>query len=117
MNWDGLLERKLTYRQFLTWFEWLEMQWNLPTRTDHYLMQIALLLIQAHSADSSSVGLDTLKIKFSEAKKKTVTAEQRAQHMRNVLAVWVGRVGGQVREIGTPQDYEKVFSGEGGGEG
>lgn len=31
----------VSYRQFLVWKKWLSNQWNKPSRTDHYLMQIS----------------------------------------------------------------------------
>lgn len=37
MGWPG----RMTLRQLEAWTEWLEEQWNEPSRTDHYLMQIA----------------------------------------------------------------------------
>lgn len=33
-----------THRQWLVWREWLRRQWNDPSRTDYYLMQLALIL-------------------------------------------------------------------------
>lgn len=31
---------KHTHRQFLTWMVWLKLQWNKPSRSDYYLMQL-----------------------------------------------------------------------------
>lgn len=33
MGWDG----PMTHRQYLTWMEWLDERWNVPTKQDHYL--------------------------------------------------------------------------------
>jgi len=37
MGWCG----PMTHRQFEVWQEWLNQQWNKPSRTDHYLLRIA----------------------------------------------------------------------------
>jgi len=34
--------REHSYRDYLTWMAWLDEQWEMPSRTDHYLMQIAM---------------------------------------------------------------------------
>lgn len=31
-----------THREYLMWMAWRQLEWNRPSRTDHYLMQIAL---------------------------------------------------------------------------
>lgn len=46
----------LTHRQFLTWQEWLGLEWNRPNRADHYSMRVA----QAMSGSK----LDDYKIEF-----------------------------------------------------
>jgi len=37
MGWPG----PLTHRQYRVWAEWDKLQWNEPSRTDHYLMAVA----------------------------------------------------------------------------
>lgn len=39
----------MTDRQFRAWCKWLDMQWDRPSRTDHYLMQIAAALCEGKS--------------------------------------------------------------------
>lgn len=33
--------KSMTHREYLTWLEWLDQQWDEPSRSDYYLMQIA----------------------------------------------------------------------------
>lgn len=71
----------MTHRQFLLWCEWLDEQWNVPNRTDHYLMLLAQL-------QCKGLSLEDFKLKFEEAKERTVqTASQ------NSKMAWLARVG------------------------
>ena len=54
------LSQKLTHRQFLTYHEWLKDQWDRPSRTDYYLMQLTAIVKSA--ASGKSVTLDQCKL-------------------------------------------------------
>lgn len=56
LGWPG----PVTYRQYLVWMEWLRRQWNEPSRSDHYAMQVGA--IQAGEKD-----LGKLKLKFGSS--------------------------------------------------
>ncbi|MEM2932493.1 MAG: hypothetical protein QXI61_06600 [Nitrososphaerota archaeon] len=49
---------KITYREYLLWKEWIDNQWNNPSRTDYYLMQIARML------SSRKCSIDDFRLKF-----------------------------------------------------
>jgi hypothetical protein len=73
--------RRVTYREYLAWMEWFELQNASATKLDHYLMQICAILagakhpkqfqIRYKDADVSEAG--------REARKKQVTAEAKAR--------------------------------------
>ena len=58
-----------TERQFRTWIEWLDSQWNEPSLTDHYLMQIATEVRRVLSKNPNDIKLDDFKIEFSKPKR------------------------------------------------
>jgi hypothetical protein len=58
----------VTQRQFLAWGAWLDLQWNEPDRSDHYLMALRAEMQRGYAKDPRSVPkeLDAFKIKFKE---------------------------------------------------
>jgi hypothetical protein len=58
MGWKG----PVTHWQFIVWQVWLEQEWNKPSRTDHYLMQLNATVRGLVSKDRTS--LSDLQIKF-----------------------------------------------------
>lgn len=59
--WQECMKR-VSHRDFKTWLIWEREQWNEPSRTDHYLMQIAQAVYASKSR--SSTVLDKFKIPF-----------------------------------------------------
>lgn len=65
----------MTHRQFDAWQEWLGLQWNLPSRSDHYGMQVAqkleaVLAYLGLSPHKDGVKLDDMKIPFVSSKEQ-----------------------------------------------
>lgn len=60
LGWAG----PLTHRQNLVWQEWRGRQWNEPSLTDHYLMQLSHLLVMVNSTKKSTAKLDDFRLKF-----------------------------------------------------
>lgn len=61
----------MTHRQFEAWREWLFEEWNKPSRTDHYLMQITAEVVRTPGrwwGKLPKVKLDDFRIPFVEAK-------------------------------------------------
>lgn len=56
--------REHTYREYLDWLEWLDQQWNKPTLTHHYLMQIAQEVRRVLAKKPAKILLSHFKIKF-----------------------------------------------------
>lgn len=83
---------KHTNLQHLIWCEWLERQWNRPSRNDYYLMRIAQMVHRANS--KRSLALSNLMIKFSrkgENDRPTMTREQATQIAKSRWLALVGK--------------------------
>jgi hypothetical protein len=68
--------QSMTHREYLTWLAWLEDQWNVPDRTDYYLMQIAGHVAHVMSRKSWQPG--EYQIKF-ESRKQTEETPKKIQ--------------------------------------
>ena len=69
---------------------WLNEQWNVPSRSDHYLMRIAQRITQQWSKKKTS--LKDQRVTFTLAqkdKRPDLTAEERIAHSK---ATWMGGV-------------------------
>lgn len=87
--------RRMTYREFLVWVDWLNEQWNRPSRTDHYLMQIAR---EVFCVLRSRVSLDLFKLPFIikrlEAETTTnIDAKHEADQTALHKSKWLGATG------------------------
>lgn len=58
---------RISHREFLTRLAWIELQWERPSRTDYYLMQIAWAIFQVKSV--KEILLSTFKLPFQAWKK------------------------------------------------
>lgn len=91
LGWEG----PVTNRQHDAWVVWLDMQWELPDRHDHYLMQLHAEVRRLLAKHPQSVKVEDSKIKFTKQDPKTLqrkkwTPEQR---MNVSKAMWFGAVG------------------------
>jgi hypothetical protein len=82
----------MTHRMFLAWQAWLEMQWNKPTKTDHYLMQIAVEVRRVLAKDPRKIKLDDARLEFSKPGDKKKVPEEVAGAM--AMGKWLGSFGG-----------------------
>lgn len=89
MGWPG----PMTHRQFAAWQAWLAEQWNVPSRTDNYLISIAAEIRRGNVKDPARVKFEHLKLKFTlkGEGEKPITREQAAAWAK---ARWVGMLGG-----------------------
>lgn len=55
----------MTHRQFLAWQYWLSQQYNQPSRTDYYLMQVASEILKGRVKDPRKVNIEDFKIPFT----------------------------------------------------
>lgn len=84
MGWPG----KMTHRQFTAWQEWLKSEWNEPSRTDHYLMQLNTTLSQVNAKDPKTVKFHESKLKFRITKPVDPNSPE---GLRVAKQLWIGR--------------------------
>lgn len=65
----------MTHRQFLAWQAWLGGEWDHPSRTDHYLMQIAFGVHRANVKHPERVKFEHMRLKFGEPKPEADTPQ------------------------------------------
>ena len=89
----------MSNRHALMWFRWLHIQWNTPSRSDYYLMQIAAEIRRGNLERGQRVAVDDMKLTFksSNEKQDTTSTGDRAALMKSM---WMGRVGGKVKGWG-----------------
>ena len=58
MGWSG----PMTHRQYAAWIEWLELEWNQPSRDNYYALRIVAEIKRLFSKDAIDLG--ELKIQF-----------------------------------------------------
>lgn len=62
--------RETTHRQYQGWLQYLDEEWNTPTRSDHYLMQIAAEVRRVLAKRPRTIRLKDFFLKFTKAKKQ-----------------------------------------------
>lgn len=80
MGWDG----PLTHRQYECWTQWLNIHaFNHPSRTDHYLMQIATEQRRSYVKNPRGVKLKDFQIKVTQKDNETqASRDVRIQQMK-----------------------------------
>lgn len=80
-----------THRQYLAWMAWLEMQWDRPSRTDWYLMQIAAEVYKKFRKNPAQILVETFKLRFKSSNKAPVkTKAQKEMDAAAAKARWFG---------------------------
>ena len=65
----------LTHRQYLAWQRWLDEQWNEPSRSDYYAMQVAAaVMLKGHEAPED-FRLSNLRIPFEDVREAVAERE------------------------------------------
>lgn len=85
MGWSG----PMTHRQFRAWVEFLREDWNNPSRSDYYQMQVALEVVRSRAGTKSRrLKLNDLKIPFEERSvKKVPTSGPRVVTKEDILRI------------------------------
>lgn len=84
MGWEG----PLTFRQYRIWSRWLDEQWNVPDRSDHYAMQTAWAVSRSNAKDPGCVRMKDFRLRFEREYKKS--PEQAAKWSK---MIWFGALG------------------------
>jgi|TARA_R110002096_G_scaffold55026_9_gene141621 hypothetical protein len=82
--------KTMSHREYRTRLAWLEDQWEQPSRTDNYLMQIALEVARMMSRNKGAYNIGQFLLKFGREKKKVVTEQQAEQSKQS----WLSRIVG-----------------------
>lgn len=83
--------REHTHREYRTWTAWLEKQWSEPSRSDHYLMQIAREIRYVLSKKKMPGTFTMFKIPFGWTKKVKPPTEK--QKVSQAKSRWLGLLG------------------------
>ncbi len=84
---------KTTHREYLAWINWLDEQWNHPSRSDNYQMQTAQVVRQVLHKKPADVKLSHFHIKFT--KEKSQTPEDKERILKQSKSRWFGWVSGK----------------------
>jgi hypothetical protein len=79
--------RTWTYRKYLAVLAWLDHEWNRPSRSDHYAMQIAEWVSRSQDLDSMKIHFDYVEPKPEKPK---LTKEEIVKRSK---ARWAAAVG------------------------
>lgn len=87
----------VTHRQMLMLIAWEEEQWNIPNRTDHYLMMLACIQARANSKHPQSIQPKDFALKFEGKKKAKISKDEEAKHLEALKAQRRAMLGGAKR--------------------
>lgn len=85
--------KRWTHREYRTRSAWLDEQWNQPSRSDQYLMQIAMEVRRVLSKKPNVIQLDHFKLKFQSTEAKPTPKLSVAELTKQSIARWCGFVG------------------------
>ena len=88
MGWHG----PVTLRQYMVWMAWLDEDYNHPTRTDFYLMQVALDAIRPWT--KQKLTLADFKLEFGKASRRESRKPTVEEIEANKLQ-WAKALGGK----------------------
>ena len=86
-------QRRISQREFRLWQRWLRNEWNVPNRTDHILVKIAMeirLLRYEHLRRNRTVKFEDFIPKFGAGPSEKINTEQATQAIKSR---WFGFVG------------------------
>jgi len=83
--------KKHTHREYLMWIRYLDKEWNQPSRTDYYLMQIAAKIQGLFSKNSTSIKIANFLLPFKRQKPKKPPTQK--ELVAQSKARWKSAVG------------------------
>lgn len=83
--------QKVSHRDYKTWLAWEREQWNEPSRTDHYLMQIAQAVYATKSR--TAMALDRFKVPFKFLHRRMRSDQDQATMTQITKSRWFGITG------------------------
>lgn len=90
----------MTNRQYLVTLAWLQQQWNRPTRSDSYLMQIACEVRRVLSKDPRKIHLSHFELEFGpKSQPRDVRQMTAAEASLEAQARWKTAMGTAVEKL------------------
>lgn len=86
MGWPG----PMTHRQFAVWLAWLGEEWNHPSRTDHYLMQLDVTVKRLLAKHPGRIKFEQSQLKFGPVARRGPQTKEQATAISK--AAWLGRM-------------------------
>lgn len=85
----------VTHRQHAAFADWLDREWDRPSRSDHYAMQVSAVVREGHVKPGTKVRTEDFRLKFSPDrpvgdKPGVRDADETA---RKAAAAWGARLG------------------------
>ena len=83
--------KRTTGREYLVWNQWLDNQWNEPSRSDKYIMSLSLQVANVLSKKFKGK-IEDFKLDFKRDTGKPMTKEGKEQAAKLSKATWIGAV-------------------------
>jgi len=83
----------MTHREYLTRLAWLNMEWEKPSLSDHYLMQIAQEVRRVLSKKPKNIKLDDFEIKWVPKKTLEQTKKEKEAAVKSSKRSWFRALG------------------------
>lgn len=93
------LDGPMTHRQFLAWQYWMNLQQNVPDKTDHYLMQIACEVRRVLAKHPRQIKIEDFKLTFSNQANKHPKALTKEGKIEASKSMWLGMMNSDINII------------------
>lgn len=92
-GWNG----PATHRQFLLWQMWRVRQWNEPSLTDHYIMQLTLAVRQILAKNPRRIRLEHQRLRFRAGGAPRLSREEATRRSKGMWLGLFAAMGTRVR--------------------
>ena len=80
---------EITHREYLMWMQWLDEELERPTKSDHYLMQIAQQVARLFKKQPGRIQLKHFKLSFRKKQRATTTSKKEAATQSKARWFWL----------------------------
>ncbi len=84
-------QKEVTHREYLTWEVWLDEEWDKPSRSDNYLMQIAMEVERVLSKNPNKIQMKSKLLKFVAPVVPNLNPEARLAQSKAVWSAVTGK--------------------------
>ncbi len=79
-------------RQYRAALDWIQQQWNEPSRTDHYLMHLIAEVRRSYVKEAGKVKASDMRIQFIFAKQEDQPPVDPKAAVKMSKSIWLGRM-------------------------